>query len=100
MNSILIIGAGRSSGALINYVLEKARVKGWFVTVADADPALAEAKIKGKHGSKRTKKTTDKEVWWHDEARSVMNSRHKTCYETWKVINVSDFWAYRGNSGS
>jgi saccharopine dehydrogenase-like NADP-dependent oxidoreductase len=47
MTSILIIGAGRSSGALINYVLEKARVKGWFVTVADADPSLAEAKVNG-----------------------------------------------------
>lgn len=47
MNSILIIGAGRSSGALINYVLEKAQQKNWFVTVADADPALAEAKVNG-----------------------------------------------------
>ena len=40
MNNILIIGAGRSSGALIRYVLEKARDKNWFVTVADADPKL------------------------------------------------------------
>ena len=47
MNNILIIGAGRSSGALINYVLNKAAEKGWFVTVADADPALAESKING-----------------------------------------------------
>ena len=47
MNSILIIGAGRSSGALISYVLKKAQEKGWFVTVADADPALAEAKVNG-----------------------------------------------------
>jgi len=47
MNSILIIGAGRSSGALINYVLDKSREHGWFVTVADADPALADAKVNG-----------------------------------------------------
>lgn len=47
MKSILIIGAGRSAGALINYVLEKSHHYGWFVTVADADPALAEAKVKG-----------------------------------------------------
>lgn len=47
MKSILIIGAGRSAGALINYVLEKSQHYGWFVTVADADPALAEAKVKG-----------------------------------------------------
>lgn len=47
MKSILIIGAGRSSGALIQYVLRKAEQKGWFVTVADADPQLAEQKIAG-----------------------------------------------------
>ncbi|MEZ4988178.1 MAG: saccharopine dehydrogenase NADP-binding domain-containing protein [Saprospiraceae bacterium] len=47
MKSILIIGAGRSSGALIKYVLDKSVKYGWFVTVADADPALAEAKVKG-----------------------------------------------------
>lgn len=47
MKSILIIGAGRSSGALIKYVLEKSNHYGWFVTVADADPALAESKVNG-----------------------------------------------------
>lgn len=45
MNSILIIGAGRSSSALINYVLDKAAENGWFVTVADANPSLAEQRI-------------------------------------------------------
>lgn len=47
MNNILIIGAGRSSGALIRYLLDKSKDKNWFVTVADADPKLAEAKIGG-----------------------------------------------------
>lgn len=47
MNNILIIGAGRSSGALIRYLLEKSKERNWFVTVADADPKLAEAKIGG-----------------------------------------------------
>lgn len=45
--SILIIGAGRSSTALINYCLDKSESLGWTVTVADADPAAATAKIKG-----------------------------------------------------
>ncbi|MEL6925291.1 MAG: saccharopine dehydrogenase C-terminal domain-containing protein [Bacteroidota bacterium] len=45
MNNILIIGAGRSSTALINYVLNEAKNYGWFVTVADADPKLASAKV-------------------------------------------------------
>lgn len=47
MNNILIIGAGRSSGALIRYLLDKSKDNNWFVTVADADPKLAEAKVGG-----------------------------------------------------
>ncbi|MEL7428263.1 MAG: saccharopine dehydrogenase NADP-binding domain-containing protein, partial [Bacteroidota bacterium] len=47
MKRILIIGAGRSSSALINYVLNKSQEFNWQVTVADADPAAAEAKING-----------------------------------------------------
>jgi len=45
MNNILIIGAGRSSTALINYVLDQAKTRGWSVTVADADPELAARKV-------------------------------------------------------
>lgn len=52
MNSILIIGAGRSSGALINYVLNQAKEKGWFVTVADIDPKKASQKV-GNHPNGR-----------------------------------------------
>lgn len=47
MKRILIIGAGRSSSALINYVLNKAIEFDWQVTVADADLNAAEAKING-----------------------------------------------------
>ena len=43
---ILIIGAGRSSTALINYCLAKSEELGWTVTVADADPQAAAAKTK------------------------------------------------------
>lgn len=46
MKNILIVGAGRSSSALIKYILEEAAVKGWFVTVADSDPGRAAKKIK------------------------------------------------------
>ena len=45
---ILIIGAGRSSTALINYCLDKSEALSWTITVADADPAAAAAKV-GKH---------------------------------------------------
>ncbi len=44
---ILIIGAGRSSTALINYALENSEELGWNVTVADADPSVAAAKVNG-----------------------------------------------------
>ena len=51
MNNILIIGAGRSANALINYVLEQAKKYNWFVTVADADHELAARKVGGhSHG--------------------------------------------------
>ncbi len=42
---ILIIGAGRSSNALIKYALRQSEQFGWHVTVADADPAAAAAKV-------------------------------------------------------
>jgi len=45
MNNILIIGAGLSSGSLIDYILAKAIEKGWFVTVADADLGKAQARV-------------------------------------------------------
>ncbi len=53
MNNILIIGAGRSSSALINYVLKKAEKYNWSVVVADTDPKLAEQKV-GNHPNGRS----------------------------------------------
>ena len=47
MNNILIIGAGRSATALIQYVLEQAKTYNWFVTVADTDHELATRKTAG-----------------------------------------------------
>ena len=45
MQNVLIIGAGRSATALINYLLEQARHHNFFITVADADIALAQQKV-------------------------------------------------------
>lgn len=45
MSNVLIIGAGRSSNALIKYMLDTAAELHWSVTVADADLALAQTKI-------------------------------------------------------
>ena len=53
MKNILIIGAGRSSSAVIKYVLDLAKEKNCFVTVADADPQMAAKKI-GDHPNGRS----------------------------------------------
>jgi saccharopine dehydrogenase-like NADP-dependent oxidoreductase len=53
MSNVLIIGAGRSATACIQYVLDQAAKNNWFVTVADADPELAEAKV-GNHPNGRS----------------------------------------------
>lgn len=47
MQNILIIGAGRSSTSLINYLLEHAAEEKWKLTIAEKDPALAKGKIGG-----------------------------------------------------
>jgi saccharopine dehydrogenase-like NADP-dependent oxidoreductase len=54
MDNILIIGAGRSSIYLIDYVLEQARQFNWHVTVADADPELAIHKVNNHPNGKGT----------------------------------------------
>ncbi len=54
MNNILIIGAGRSATALINYVLNEAQKHNWSVTVADADPEAAKLKINGHPNGRAT----------------------------------------------
>lgn len=45
MKNLLIIGAGRSATALINYILEQARQHDFFITLADADLESARRKI-------------------------------------------------------
>jgi saccharopine dehydrogenase-like NADP-dependent oxidoreductase len=45
MKNLLIIGAGRSSTVLIEYILEQAREHNFFITVADADIEAARKKV-------------------------------------------------------
>ncbi len=47
MTNILIIGAGRSAGALIEYCLDQSKAMGWRVTVADCDLEQARKAIRG-----------------------------------------------------
>lgn len=44
MKNILVIGAGRTSSSLINYLLNKSAESGWFVAIADQSLELAEQK--------------------------------------------------------
>ncbi|NND04870.1 MAG: saccharopine dehydrogenase [Saprospiraceae bacterium] len=51
MKNILVIGAGRSSHVLIEFLLANAEQFRWLVTVADAEPSAAARRINGhKHG--------------------------------------------------
>ncbi len=47
MKRILILGAGRSSSALINYLLQNAQQHDWFVTVGDLSLETAKEKSAG-----------------------------------------------------
>lgn len=46
MKKILVIGAGRSSPALIDYLLQHAAQENWFVRVGDFSGQLAESRVK------------------------------------------------------
>lgn len=51
MKQILLFGAGKSSSALIDYLLQNAAIESWKLTVVDADLQLAKNKIAGSpHG--------------------------------------------------
>lgn len=45
MKNLLIIGAGRSATALINYILDQGKQHNFFITVADASIELAQRKV-------------------------------------------------------
>jgi saccharopine dehydrogenase-like NADP-dependent oxidoreductase len=52
MQRIFVIGAGKSSSVLIQYLLERAESNQWHITVGDMSSELAEAKVGGHpHGS-------------------------------------------------
>ncbi len=55
MKDILIIGAGRSATALINYVLDQAKKYDWSVTIADNNLELAKKKLKAHPSGKAVK---------------------------------------------
>jgi len=48
MQSILLLGAGRSASTLIRYLVKLCREKKWQLAIGDVDVATAENKAKGK----------------------------------------------------
>lgn len=52
MKKILVLGAGKSATALINYLLQHAETHNWFVIVGDLDIDLAARKIGGRDRGK------------------------------------------------
>jgi saccharopine dehydrogenase-like NADP-dependent oxidoreductase len=52
MKKILILGAGRSSASLIDYLLKESTKEGWQVSVADTSVEIAQEKIKGDKNGK------------------------------------------------
>ena len=52
MKRILVVGAGLSATALIDYILEKSNIKNWQITVADYDYNLALQKVNNHHNGK------------------------------------------------
>jgi len=55
MQKILILGAGRSTSALISSLLDQAISNNWFVTVGDIDKSLALEKVNGHANGKAIK---------------------------------------------
>lgn len=47
LKNILVLGAGRSSSALIKYLLSQAQQHHWMVTVGDLDERVAAERVKG-----------------------------------------------------
>jgi saccharopine dehydrogenase-like NADP-dependent oxidoreductase len=47
MNDILVLGAGKSTTTLIDYLIGEAQFNDWFIHVADVNPAMAESKTGG-----------------------------------------------------
>jgi saccharopine dehydrogenase-like NADP-dependent oxidoreductase len=67
MKKILILGAGRSSSSLINYLLELAKKNNYEVTVADASLELAQQKTHKHPNSRAIFLDTGNEIETHPE---------------------------------
>ena len=70
MKTILIIGAGRSATSLIDYLKQYVQDKDLQLTIADADPALAQQK--GGGGADAKVKTTGLDIFKEEELHNCV----------------------------
>jgi len=66
MQKILVLGAGRSATALINYLLDNSVAYDWKITVADHDLKLAISKIKDHPNGRATQFDVEDKVLRHE----------------------------------
>lgn len=71
MATILILGAGRSSSSLIDYLIKECAKNDWNLRVGDYNPNLAVAKCKGHDRAKAFKFDIQKEVQREDEVENA-----------------------------
>jgi len=70
MQKVLIIGAGRSATSLIKYLLEGAKTRSWFITVADTNLSMAQSKIQNTSKSRALQLDINNEVELQDAVSS------------------------------
>ena len=96
MKNILVIGAGRTSFSLINYLLDKSKESDWAITVADQSLELAEQKTANHPRAKAIKFNV-----LDDEQRSVQISKADIVVsllpETFHIHVVKDCIKYRAH---
>ncbi|MBK7631639.1 MAG: saccharopine dehydrogenase NADP-binding domain-containing protein [Ignavibacteriales bacterium] len=96
MKNILVIGAGRTSSSLINYLLNKSKEMGWAITVADQSLELAEQKTANHPRAKAIMFNV-----LDDEQRSVQISKADIVVsllpETFHIHIVKDCIKYRAH---
>ena len=96
MKNILVIGAGRTSSSLINYLLKKSKELDWAITVADQSLEFAEQKVANHPRAKAIKFDV-----LDDEQRSVQISKADLVVsllpETFHIHVVKDCIKFRAH---
>jgi len=96
MKNILVIGAGRTSSSLINYLLEKSKEFDWAITVADQSLEMAEQKVANHPRAKAIKFDV-----LDDEQRAVQINKTDLVVsllpETFHIHVVKDCIKYRAH---